>query len=35
MDEAPAPLAPRVVRGTLTVDGDTMDVHGVVRPAKE
>ena len=32
MDEEPLPVSPRIVRGTIEVDGTSLDVHGVLRP---
>ena len=33
MDEDPLPVSPRIVRGTVRFGADTLDVHGVLRPA--
>ena len=33
MDEEPAPVSPRIVSGTITVAGDALEMHGVLRPA--
>ena len=32
MDEDPMPVAPRIVRGTVRIGGDDLDMHGVLRP---
>ena len=31
MDEEPMPLSPRIVRGTIEIDGDDVEMHGVLR----
>ena len=32
MDEEPMPVAPRIVRGTVRVGAESLDMHGVLRP---
>lgn len=33
MDEEPLPVSPRIVRGTLEIDGESLEMHGVLRAA--
>ena len=33
MDEEPLPVSPRIVRGTIGIDGDSLEMHGVLRAA--
>lgn len=34
MDEDPMPVAPRIVRGTVRLGGDSLEMHGVLRPGQ-